>query len=88
MLAQELHDGGSERPGQPLLEPGSPEQARVSRVAHVAGLDEDLRHGGQVQPGQVITEDHAVVAVVVALGHAGELQQRGAHVAAEPHGRL
>ena len=60
------------------------QQPGVGRVAHVAGLDEDLGLGGQVEAGQVIAEDHAVVPVVVALGHPGVLQQRRPHVAAEP----
>src|SRR5206468_605426 len=51
-----------------------PDQERgVGGVAHVAALDQDLRHRGQVEAGQVVAADVAVAAVVVA-----DRQRRGA----------
>src|SRR5215470_16056290 len=78
--------GGLERPRQALLEPGCGEQLGIGGVAHVAALDQDLRLGGQVEAGEIVPGDEAVMAVIVALRHAGVLQQRRAHVVAQALG--
>src|SRR5262245_22037073 len=84
--AEEGDEGGLERPRQAPLEPGCGEQPGVGGVAHVAALDQDLRLGGQVEAGEIVPGGEAVVAVIVALRHAGVLQQRRAHVVAQALG--
>src|SRR5215472_18551305 len=79
-------EGGLERPRQAPLEPGCGEQPGVGRVAHVAALDQDLRLGGQVEAGEVVPGDEAVLAVVVAHRHGGVLQQRRANIVAQALG--
>ena len=50
---------------------GEVSSAASAGIGHVAALDQDLRHGGQVQPGKVVAEHIAVVPVVVAGAERG-----------------
>src|SRR5262252_5357411 len=84
--AEEGDEGGLERPRQALLEPGCGEQLGIGGVAHVAALDQDLRLGGQVEAGEIVPGDQAVLAVIVAHRHGGVLQQRRAHIVAQALG--
>ena len=59
-----------------LLEPGVDEEGGVRRVRHVAALDHDLRHRGQIQPTEVVAGHDAVHAVVIAHRH-GRFGQEG-----------
>src|SRR5215831_3262710 len=81
--AEEGDERGLERSRQAPLEPWRGEQPGVGGVAHVAAFDQDLRLGGQVETGEVVPGDEAVLAVIVAHRHGGVLQQRRANIVAQ-----
>ena len=66
---------------------GPDQQRGVGGVVHVAALDQDFRHGGEVQASQVVAADVAVTAVVVADPYRRVAEHHGVDVAAEPHRR-
>src|ERR1017187_4263421 len=83
-LAEEADDRRQQGPRYPLLEAGRGQQPGIGAVAHVPALDEHLGNSGEVQSGEVVTQDHAVVPVIVAGRHRGVRQESRADVPAEP----
>src|SRR3984893_4016202 len=84
---QEPYDRCGERGGDHLLNAGPYEQRGVGCIVHIAALDQDLGHGGEVQAGQVVAADVAVITVVIADWHLRVAEHRRVNIAAEPDRR-